>query len=91
MAKSARTLSEYASKRLLADYGIPVTHDRLVADAAAAAVAAQELGYPVALKLCGDRIAFAIVADVTGWYTSASAPTRTAAIACERAQKSPRG
>lgn len=51
------TLSEDASKRLLATYGIPITPERVVADADGAALAADELGYPVVAKLCGDAIA----------------------------------
>ncbi len=38
-------------------YGIPFPHERLVKDADAAVSAAGEIGYPVAVKLCGDRIA----------------------------------
>ena len=51
------TLSEAASKALLRDYGVPVVAEREVADAAAAAAAANELGYPVVVKLCGPTIA----------------------------------
>jgi len=51
------TLSEFASKQLIASQGIPVCRERLVADAAAAEEAAREIGLPVALKLCGDGIA----------------------------------
>ena len=54
---TARTLSESASKRLLADHGVPVVAERTVADAAGAVAAAGELGYPVVVKLNGDRIA----------------------------------
>jgi len=53
----ARTLSEYASKRLLAEVGVPVTGERLATSAAEAAAAAREIGFPVAVKLCGERIA----------------------------------
>ncbi len=42
---------------LLADHGVPVTPERVVADADAAARAAGELGFPVVAKLCGDGIA----------------------------------
>src|SRR5438034_5311929 len=52
-----RTLSEHASWGLLAGYGVPVAREALAADAAAAALAAAEIGFPVALKLCGDAIA----------------------------------
>jgi len=54
---SAETLSEYDSKRLLADAAIPVTQERLVDSADAAVLAAAELGLPVVVKLCGHRIA----------------------------------
>src|SRR5213595_2266841 len=56
-AAGERTLSEHASKALLAGYGVPVAREALAADAAAAALAASEIGFPVALKLCGDAIA----------------------------------
>ena len=51
------TLSEAASKQLLAAHGIPVPPERSVDDPDAAAVAAGELGYPVVAKLCGPSIA----------------------------------
>lgn len=51
------TLSEADSKRLLASHGVPVLAERLAADPDAAAAAADELGYPVVAKLCGDAIA----------------------------------
>jgi acetyltransferase len=51
------TLSEAASKHLLADYGIPVLAERTAADPAGAVLAADALGYPVVLKLCGEGIA----------------------------------
>jgi acetyl-CoA synthetase (ADP-forming) len=52
-----RTLSEAASKRLLADHGVPILPERLATDPAGAVAAAGELGYPVVAKLCGDAIA----------------------------------
>lgn len=54
---SSRTLSETASKRLLADYGVPLPDEAEVTTAAAAAEAADRIGYPVVAKLCGDAIA----------------------------------
>jgi acetyltransferase len=51
------TLSESASKRLLAEYGVAVAPEREVDSPADAVVAADELGYPVVVKLCGDAIA----------------------------------
>jgi acetyltransferase len=52
-----RTLSEHASKALLAEYGIPTARERLVDAPEAAAGAAAEIGFPVVLKLCGAAIA----------------------------------
>lgn len=54
---TTRTLSEAASKELLAAHGVPFAPERVVADADAAVVAARELGLPVVVKLCGDGIA----------------------------------
>lgn len=51
------TLSEAGSKRLLAAYGVPFAPERLVADPEEAVAAAGVLGFPVVVKLCGDRIA----------------------------------
>lgn len=51
------TLSEHESKQRLAAVGVPIVEERLVADAAGAARAAAELGFPVAVKLCGRAIA----------------------------------
>lgn len=55
--RSTRTLSEHAAKAKLAAFGIPVVDERLVDDADAAVAAAEEIGYPVAVKLCGDALA----------------------------------
>lgn len=51
------TLSEAESKRLLAEHGVPVAAEVVVGDAAGAVAAAEDLGYPVVAKLCGDAIA----------------------------------
>ena len=51
------TLSESASKALLGRYGVPLADERLAATPDAASAAADELGYPVVAKLCGDAIA----------------------------------
>jgi acetate---CoA ligase (ADP-forming) subunit beta len=51
------TLSESASKQLLAEAGVPVAAERIVATALDAAEAATAMGFPVVAKLCGDRIA----------------------------------
>jgi acetyltransferase len=54
---TSSTLSEVASKRLLAEFGVPVLDECTASDADAAAVAADAIGYPVVAKLCGDAIA----------------------------------
>ncbi len=57
MTASGNTLSESASKALLREFGVPMAPEREVGDAAAAAAAAADLGFPVVVKLCGDAIA----------------------------------
>jgi acyl-CoA synthetase (NDP forming) len=52
-----RTLSEAASKALLGQFGVPIADEREVHDSAHAADAAEEIGFPVVAKLCGDAIA----------------------------------
>ncbi len=52
-----RTLTEAAAKDLLSTYGIPVTAERVVRSAEAAATAADELGYPVVAKIHSADIA----------------------------------
>lgn len=49
-------LSEWEAKQLLAEYGIPVTDDRLVTTAAEAVAAAEQIGFPVVLKGCGRTL-----------------------------------
>jgi acetyltransferase len=51
------TLSEAASKQLLAEHGVPVLDERTARDAPGAVAAANAIGFPVVLKLCGERIA----------------------------------
>jgi len=52
-----QTLSEFESKQLLAEAGIAVPAQRLVFSAEDAVRAAEDLCYPVVLKLCGRGIA----------------------------------
>ena len=49
----AVVLDEAESKSFLAGYGVPFPSSRVVRDAAEAAVAAEELGYPVVVKALG--------------------------------------
>ncbi len=51
------TLSEHESKLLLARFGLPIASERVVATPEAAVGAADEIGFPVAVKVCGRRIA----------------------------------
>ncbi|HEY4607707.1 MAG TPA: acetate--CoA ligase family protein, partial [Ilumatobacteraceae bacterium] len=53
----AGTLSESQSKALLRGLGMPIADEREVADASTAGDAADALGYPVVVKLCGPVIA----------------------------------
>jgi succinyl-CoA synthetase beta subunit len=51
------TLSEAASKQLLATYGVPIPPEALAAAPTEAGDAADRIGYPVVAKLCGASIA----------------------------------
>ena len=51
------TLSEAASKALLRAHGVPMADEFEVATALAAVEAADRIGYPVVVKLCGAAIA----------------------------------
>jgi len=51
------TLSEAESKALLARHGVPVPGEALVTTPDEAAEAADRIGYPVVVKLCGAAIA----------------------------------
>ena len=50
--KGWTSLSEHSSKQVLKAWDIPVTREVLVQTAGEAAAAAEEMGYPVALKPC---------------------------------------
>jgi acetate---CoA ligase (ADP-forming) subunit beta len=57
VAGALTTLSEAESKALVARFGVPVPDERVVATADDAVRAADAIGYPVVLKLCGAAIA----------------------------------
>jgi len=57
MSASGSTLSESASKSLLRGFGVTIADEREVGTADRAVVAAEELGFPVVVKLNGDAIA----------------------------------
>ena len=49
-------LSEYESKKILSQFGIPVVAETLVDNLPEAKAAAASLGYPVVLKACAAEI-----------------------------------
>jgi len=51
------TLSEYESKQVLSDYGIPVTKELLAKDLKGLMDATREIGFPLVLKGCSSDIA----------------------------------
>ena len=51
-----KNLSEFESKQLLSEYGIPVVREILVRDLQEAKDAASELGYPVVIKACSAEV-----------------------------------
>jgi len=51
LAGTTGDVSEYAAKRILAEYGIPVTREELATTREQALAAARRIGYPVALKV----------------------------------------
>jgi len=73
------TLSEHESKTLLSGHGIPVAPERFVSDPDGAAVAAAELGFPVAVKLCGRAIAHKTERGLVRLGLSDASTVRTAA------------
>jgi acyl-CoA synthetase (NDP forming) len=54
LAAGRSTLSEYDSKRILTEYGIPTAKEHLAQDFADIEQAADRIGYPVVLKACAD-------------------------------------
>jgi acyl-CoA synthetase (NDP forming) len=57
LASAKGGLTEYESKRILAEYGIPVTREVLAGSVEEARRAAERIGYPVALKIQSSDIA----------------------------------
>ena len=80
-AQGSRTLSEFASKELLRGFDVPVTRERLAADPETAVTAAEAIGFPVALKLCGERIAHKSERDGVRLGLGDAAAVREAAAA----------
>jgi acetyltransferase len=79
LATAGSTLSEHASKQLLAGYGVPLAREVLVTSAPGAARAAAEIGFPVAVKLCGDGVAHKTERDLVRLNLADEASVRSAA------------
>lgn len=75
----SRTLSEADSKAFLGGHGVPFAPERLVGDADAAVAAANEVGLPVAIKLCGDNVAHKTERGLVRLGVGDAAAVRTAA------------
>jgi acetate---CoA ligase (ADP-forming) len=91
-ALPAGPLSERESKELLAAAGVPVLAERVAADPNEAVIAAQDLGYPVALKILSSDIPHkteigGVALDVAD---AAAVRTETARILTAAAEKVPR-
>ncbi len=56
LKRGAKSLSEYESKLLLAEYGIPITREGIVGTAEEAIKKAAQIGFPVVLKGSGETI-----------------------------------
>jgi acetyltransferase len=74
----SKTLSESASKELLAQYGVPTARESLVDSTERAAAAAEALGFPVVVKLCGDAIAHKTERDLVRLALPDAASVRAA-------------
>jgi len=64
LKRGAGTLSEYESKLFLAEFGIPVTREKIVTAENDAVAAAEEIGYPVVLKGSGDELSHKTELDI---------------------------
>jgi acyl-CoA synthetase (NDP forming) len=88
-AEPGEALSEHASKRLLAAYGVSSSRDVLATSAAAAVKAAGEIGYPVVMKVSSPdllhksdlglvRVGVASAKEVRAAYTALMAKAKQA-------------
>lgn len=78
MNTTTRTLAEEASKALLAPFGVPFAAERVVPGVGEAVDAADELGYPVVLKLNGETIAHKTERGLVALNLADAAAVRTA-------------
>jgi acetyl-CoA synthetase (ADP-forming) len=56
LAEGLPALDEYRAKRFLSTFGIPVSRESVARDPAAAAAAAETIGFPVVLKVVGHAL-----------------------------------
>jgi len=56
LGQKKKALSEYESKKLLSEYGVPVVEESLSTSPGEAVEAAEKIGWPVVLKACGTNI-----------------------------------
>ena len=57
ISEGKTTLSEFDSKRILAAYGISITREILTENLGVAEMAAEQIGYPVVMKVCAAEVA----------------------------------
>jgi acetyltransferase len=76
---TGKTLSEHASKALLAACGVPVAREELVDSPEAAARAAERVGFPAVVKLCAEGLAHKSERDLVRLGLADAAAVRAAA------------
>jgi succinyl-CoA synthetase beta subunit len=64
LKRGAAALSEYESKLFLAEFGIPVTREKIVSTENDAVAAAEKIGYPVVLKGSGEALSHKTELDI---------------------------
>ena len=57
VSQGRKSLSEYESKRILSDYGIPVVEEKLAQNEPDFLSAVKSIGFPLAIKACAPEIA----------------------------------
>jgi acetyl-CoA synthetase (ADP-forming) len=67
LKRRSNNLSEYDSKRFLANFGIPVTREAVVRSEEEAVTKASEIGYPVVLKGSGEALRHKTELDMIGF------------------------
>jgi succinyl-CoA synthetase beta subunit len=77
----SHTLSEADSAQLVARYGVPVAESRRVGSPDEAVVAAEQVGYPVVVKLHGARIAHKTERDLVRVGLAGPEAVRAASVA----------